>query len=277
MSNCVPTLPKCQEPVLPRRCAGHSPCCPCMVGHQLRTRRANSHPHSLLFVLSVFVQANKLQQHIFSAHGQEDKIYDCTQCPQKFFFQTELQVMSSWESWDWPRLLLSQGILTMGSESLLLWASIMLCVFGGKKKIRDQINRHQNNFASGCCQSLKRKLEEAYNWIFWPSVKDVGSGGPDYGIIQRTCRSSFSQVLFYSCCLPTGNHAGWTSSHCCPEAEHWKSRDREGKKERNYTLVLSRMYLFPIGQLRNYYWNHSFCVKIWAPKGVGLGLWGTLY
>ena len=25
-------------------------------------------------------------------HGQEDKIYDCSQCPQKFFFQTELQV-----------------------------------------------------------------------------------------------------------------------------------------------------------------------------------------
>ncbi|KAK3566584.1 hypothetical protein QTP86_001072 [Hemibagrus guttatus] len=40
---------------------------------------------------TVFVQASKLQQHIFSAHGQEDKIYDCTQCPQKFFFQTELQ------------------------------------------------------------------------------------------------------------------------------------------------------------------------------------------
>ncbi|EPQ16471.1 Zinc finger protein 423 [Myotis brandtii] len=39
----------------------------------------------------VFVQANKLQQHIFAVHGQEDKIYDCTQCPQKFFFQTELQ------------------------------------------------------------------------------------------------------------------------------------------------------------------------------------------
>ncbi|XP_062386198.1 zinc finger protein 521 isoform X3 [Sardina pilchardus] len=39
----------------------------------------------------VFVQANKLQHHIFSAHGQEDKIYDCSQCPQKFFFQTELQ------------------------------------------------------------------------------------------------------------------------------------------------------------------------------------------
>lgn len=43
-------------------------------------------------VSPVFVQANKLQQHIFSAHGQEDKIYDCSQCPQKFFFQTELQV-----------------------------------------------------------------------------------------------------------------------------------------------------------------------------------------
>ncbi|XP_043921361.1 zinc finger protein 521 isoform X1 [Protopterus annectens] len=40
---------------------------------------------------TVFVQANKLQQHIFTAHGQEDKIYDCSQCPQKFFFQTELQ------------------------------------------------------------------------------------------------------------------------------------------------------------------------------------------
>ncbi|TWW73908.1 Zinc finger protein 423 [Takifugu flavidus] len=41
---------------------------------------------------TVFVHANKLQQHIFSAHGQEDKIYDCSQCPQKFFFQTELQI-----------------------------------------------------------------------------------------------------------------------------------------------------------------------------------------
>ncbi|XP_053742061.1 zinc finger protein 423 isoform X2 [Synchiropus splendidus] len=40
---------------------------------------------------TVFVQANKLQQHIFAVHGQEDKIYDCSQCPQKFFFQTELQ------------------------------------------------------------------------------------------------------------------------------------------------------------------------------------------
>ncbi|XP_078254121.1 zinc finger protein 521 isoform X1 [Rhinoraja longicauda] len=40
---------------------------------------------------TAFVQANKLQQHIFSAHGQEDKIYDCSHCPQKFFFQTELQ------------------------------------------------------------------------------------------------------------------------------------------------------------------------------------------
>uniref|UniRef100_A0A8C7C6T8 Zinc finger protein 423 n=1 Tax=Oncorhynchus kisutch TaxID=8019 RepID=A0A8C7C6T8_ONCKI len=41
---------------------------------------------------TAFVQANKLQQHIFAVHGQEDKIYDCSQCPQKFFFQTELQV-----------------------------------------------------------------------------------------------------------------------------------------------------------------------------------------
>ena len=54
-------------------------------------------PGSLLCFLSlslsiVFVQANKLQQHIFAVHGQEDKIYDCSQCPQKFFFQTELQV-----------------------------------------------------------------------------------------------------------------------------------------------------------------------------------------
>jgi len=57
----------------------------------------NTHEFLLLRVSSpcmgaVFVQANKLQQHIFSAHGQEDKIYDCLQCPQKFFFQTELQV-----------------------------------------------------------------------------------------------------------------------------------------------------------------------------------------
>uniref|UniRef100_A0A671SHG6 Zinc finger protein 521 n=1 Tax=Sinocyclocheilus anshuiensis TaxID=1608454 RepID=A0A671SHG6_9TELE len=40
---------------------------------------------------TVFVQACKLQQHIFTAHGQEDKIYDCSRCPLKFFFQTELQ------------------------------------------------------------------------------------------------------------------------------------------------------------------------------------------
>lgn len=52
-----------------------SPCCPCVSS-----------------LWAVFVHANKLQQHIFSAHGQEDKIYDCSHCPQKFFFQTELQV-----------------------------------------------------------------------------------------------------------------------------------------------------------------------------------------
>uniref|UniRef100_A0A8C8MLQ5 C2H2-type domain-containing protein n=1 Tax=Oncorhynchus tshawytscha TaxID=74940 RepID=A0A8C8MLQ5_ONCTS len=45
---------------------------------------------------TVFVQASKLQQHIFSAHGQEDKIYDCSPCPQKFFFQTELQLNHIW-------------------------------------------------------------------------------------------------------------------------------------------------------------------------------------
>ncbi|CDQ82661.1 unnamed protein product [Oncorhynchus mykiss] len=45
---------------------------------------------------TVFVQANKLQQHIFAVHGQEDKIYDCSQCPQKFFFQTELQVSTNY-------------------------------------------------------------------------------------------------------------------------------------------------------------------------------------
>ncbi|KAH0619624.1 hypothetical protein JD844_000413, partial [Phrynosoma platyrhinos] len=45
----------------------------------------------IIFLFLVFVQANKLQQHIFAVHGQEDKIYDCSQCPQKFFFQTELQ------------------------------------------------------------------------------------------------------------------------------------------------------------------------------------------
>lgn len=58
--------------------------------------RTSSNKHcvtcSVFLLLSVFVQANKLQQHIFAVHGQEDKIYDCSQCPQKFFFQTELQV-----------------------------------------------------------------------------------------------------------------------------------------------------------------------------------------
>ncbi|CAD7678631.1 unnamed protein product [Nyctereutes procyonoides] len=47
---------------------------------------------------TVFVQANKLQQHIFAVHGQEDKIYDCSQCPQKFFFQTELQTVTAGNS-----------------------------------------------------------------------------------------------------------------------------------------------------------------------------------
>ncbi|KPP65225.1 hypothetical protein Z043_116374 [Scleropages formosus] len=45
-----------------------------------------------MIMCAIFVQASKLQQHIFAVHGQEDKIYDCSQCPQKFFFQTELQV-----------------------------------------------------------------------------------------------------------------------------------------------------------------------------------------
>lgn len=62
-------------------------------------------PALTLCLCPVFVQANKLQQHIFAVHGQEDKIYDCSQCPQKFFFQTELQVSapsathSLWCSW----------------------------------------------------------------------------------------------------------------------------------------------------------------------------------
>ena len=55
-------------------------------------------PCRLVSLSAVFVQASKLQQHIFSAHGQEDKIYDCSQCPQKFFFQTELQVSASSEA-----------------------------------------------------------------------------------------------------------------------------------------------------------------------------------
>ncbi|KAI4794524.1 hypothetical protein KUCAC02_032006, partial [Chaenocephalus aceratus] len=57
---------------------------------------------------TVFVQANKLQQHIFAVHGQEDKIYDCSHCPQKFFFQTELQCILGCVYW---------------SKTWLLWAS----------------------------------------------------------------------------------------------------------------------------------------------------------
>ncbi len=49
----------------------------------------------VLCLVAAFVRACKLQQHIFTAHGQEDKIYDCSQCPLKFFFQTELQVRQS--------------------------------------------------------------------------------------------------------------------------------------------------------------------------------------
>lgn len=64
---------------------------------------------------SVFVQANKLQQHIFAVHGQEDKIYDCSQCPQKFFFQTELQV----------------GHLNSVSVLTLTWLSVCVLFFSG--------------------------------------------------------------------------------------------------------------------------------------------------
>ncbi|KAH0617764.1 hypothetical protein JD844_016335, partial [Phrynosoma platyrhinos] len=67
-------------------------------------RRQITKSSHFLFNVSVFVQANKLQQHIFSAHGQEDKIYDCTQCPQKFFFQTELQVLCSLKMLEQKRL-----------------------------------------------------------------------------------------------------------------------------------------------------------------------------
>lgn len=108
------------------------------------------------FIISVFVQANKLQQHIFSAHGQEDKIYDCTQCPQKFFFQTELQVMSSWRGLGLNSVAIligNRGILNLDSQSHSPWATMMLSVYWGKGKIRAWINRHQSNFASGCCQS----------------------------------------------------------------------------------------------------------------------------
>lgn len=96
LSYCDPALPRCQGPVMARRCAITSPRGLSMVSPWLRMQWKHSNPSSHLFVISVFVQANKLQQHIFSAHGQEDKIYDCTQCPQKFFFQTELQVMVLW-------------------------------------------------------------------------------------------------------------------------------------------------------------------------------------
>ncbi|KAI6077645.1 zinc finger protein 423-like [Aix galericulata] len=80
---------------------------------------------------TVFVQANKLQQHIFAVHGQEDKIYDCSQCPQKFFFQTELQgpdpdwdvllelLLGSWPQGSlWSPAAKSKGAASCGAASV---------------------------------------------------------------------------------------------------------------------------------------------------------------
>lgn len=69
-------------------------------------------PLTALSVCTVFVQANKLQQHIFAVHGQEDKIYDCSQCPQKFFFQTELQVSVSAPVHQWLRSQVADMVYT---------------------------------------------------------------------------------------------------------------------------------------------------------------------
>ncbi|OBS82991.1 hypothetical protein A6R68_23017 [Neotoma lepida] len=72
---------------------------------------------------TVFVQANKLQQHIFAVHGQEDKIYDCSQCPQKFFFQTELQPQASADEGLGPCRPLARVFL--GSLNLLLLLDVL--------------------------------------------------------------------------------------------------------------------------------------------------------
>lgn len=69
-------------------------------------------PLTAASVCTVFVQANKLQQHIFAVHGQEDKIYDCSQCPQKFFFQTELQVSVPASVYQWLHSWLTGRVCT---------------------------------------------------------------------------------------------------------------------------------------------------------------------
>lgn len=131
-------------------------------------RRTGSRPRRLsgrlltsspaLSSLPVFVQANKLQQHIFAVHGQEDKIYDCSQCPQKFFFQTELQVKHlsvsqepSTASWsEWAALLWGgwEGWAASGPQpfSICLSRSLLMrcgssgtkCVLGYKSSRRVQ-------------------------------------------------------------------------------------------------------------------------------------------
>lgn len=102
----------------------------------------------VLCLVAVFVQACKLQQHIFTAHGQEDKIYDCSRCPLKFFFQTELQVRQSenedamLRSHDHHNLLLGRtnnswggnlavnilGVIAMALSKKLYFALLMLIV-----------------------------------------------------------------------------------------------------------------------------------------------------
>lgn len=237
--------PQCLAVVTPRRCAVEATSSGALRGESstegLAERKSPKVHHPL--IISVFVQANKLQQHIFSAHGQEDKIYDCTQCPQKFFFQTELQVMSPWGEPGLNSVALligNKGILNLDSQYHSPWATMMLCVYWGKGKIRGWINRHQSNFASGCCQSYK-ELAQTYNWTFWPSV--IGLGVRFIGLWDHSPHrhGPFSPVLFYSCSVPTGHQAGWMSKLLLSwGAQDWKG---EGKRRKLYSCLVCFFHL----------------------------------
>lgn len=132
LSMCDIALPLTLAVVTPRRHSIQSILCRCSQG-----AIDGGHfgmkitPRSLSFIISVFVQANKLQQHIFSAHGQEDKIYDCTQCPQKFFSPNRaagnvpmgglaLNLAAS--------LIGNKGILSLDTPYHSPWATMMLCM-----------------------------------------------------------------------------------------------------------------------------------------------------
>lgn len=203
------------------------------------------------FIISVFVQANKLQQHIFSAHGQEDKIYDCTQCPQKFFFQTELQVMSSWGRWGLNLVAMlwgNKGILNVDSQYHSPWATMMLC-FGAKGKLDTRLIDTKVILPLAAVNH-KKKLEQTYNWTFWPSVRIVGVRF--IGWWDHSPHLSWlilpNPVLFMLC-----SHwvPGWMVVQVIVVLRGWPNIGREKRREgRNYSLF--QYVLLPFSEIEDH-------------------------